>query len=145
MAVPDAIAWAFSDYLEAMASGVKDRRRLDVILGWGGAVDNERCQDDFVSALSAAVEDCAAAGPSSEEAAEALEFIFSRAHANRKSGQAYWMLLASHVFALPLVKCLSPDAAARLLAAYEAEFPRRERFPAQTTMIAALSERAAAE
>ena len=96
MAVPAAISRAFTAYLEAMDEARKGRRRIDGLLGLGGGAGSERCQDDFVSQLNAAVADFAAEGPSSAEAAEALRFVLSQAHEHRKSKEAYWMLLASH-------------------------------------------------
>ncbi len=142
MAVPAAISRAFTAYLEAMDEARKGRRRIDGLLGLGGGAGSERCQDDFVSQLNAAVADFAAEGPSSAEAAEALRFVLSQAHEHRKSKEAYWMLLASHTLALPLIDLLEPADARAVLEYYEAEYPKRERLPAQKTAIKRLAERA---
>jgi len=61
---------------------------------------------------------------------------------HRDAGAAYWMLLASHVLALPLIELLSPPEARSLLEAYEAGYPRRDRLPAQKKVISALKKRA---
>lgn len=140
MPVPQAISLAFERYGEAMDSARRNRRTIDGFLGIGSS-GIERCQDDFVSELRAAVEGFAAAGPDSASAREALEYIFSRARAGRRGDASYWMLLASHSLALPLVDFLSPADALSMLEAYEASFPKRERFPAQKAVISALRAR----
>ena len=86
MPVPQAISLAFERYGEAMDSARRNRRTIDGFLGIGSS-GIERCQDDFVSELRAAVEGFAAAGPDSASAREALEYIFSRARAGAQGGR----------------------------------------------------------
>ena len=76
------------------------------------------------------------------EARGAAEFMLTFALGHRDAGAAYWMLLASHVLALPLIELLSPPEARSLLEAYEAGYPRRDRLPAQKKVISALKKRA---
>ena len=141
MAIPDRIINAYAVYLSGMDEAARQRRPIDGFLGfgWGKA---EKLQDAFADELRSAVEEYAAAGPLSAEAAETLRFMYSQAHSveDRTSG-AYWMLLASHSFSLPLVEALDSQDARSLREFYESEFPKRERFPAQNNVIKALKAR----
>ncbi len=141
MPVPESVVGAYETYLAAMSEANKSRRRIDGLLGLGAGAGSERCQDDFVSQLKAAVDGFASSGPDTAAVSETLEYMFSQAREHREDQTAYWMLLASHVFALPLIDLLGPEAARGLRLRYEDAYPRRERFPAQKTVIAALKDR----
>ena len=104
MAVPESIVKAYADYLGGMDDSKKARRAMDKLLGLSRDTDRERCQDAFMAALHAAVEDFTASEPGEDEAEEAARYILSQAHEHKKSGDAYWMLLASHAYAMPLVE-----------------------------------------
>ena len=126
-----------------MADAARNRKSVEGLFGLGGGAGSERCQDEFVSRLTEAVKAAAASGLDSASLSETLDFMFSRALAGReKRSSAYWMLLASHTLALPLVDMLDPGAADAILAGYEADYPRRERLPAQKAVIKALKARA---
>lgn len=141
MAVPERIKAAYLEYLGSMAEAQKSRRPVDGLLGFSWS-ESDRIQERFASELRAAVEDFAAGQPGSGEAAEALRFIYAQAHTTaEREGGVYWMLLASHTFSLPLIELLNAQDAQAVREFYEAEFPRRERFPAQKNIIAALKKR----
>ena len=141
MAVPERIRGAYLEYLDSMAEAAKSRRPVDGLLGFSWS-ESDRIQERFAMELRSAVEDYAAEQPGSGEAAEALRFIYSQAHSIAdREGSVYWMLLASHTFSLPLVELLDAQDARAVREFYEAEFPRRERFPAQKNVIAALKKR----
>ena len=137
MRVPESISAAYAAYLEGMGSAARSRRPVDGLLGLGRDSSTDRCQEEFVSALTAAVERVASGGEPGE-ARGAAEFMLTFALGHRDAGAAYWMLLASHVLALPLIELLSPPEARSLLEAYEAGYPRRDRLPAQKKVISAL-------
>ena len=141
MAVPERIRGAYIEYLDSMAEAKKSRRPVDGLLGFSWS-ESDRIQERFANELRSAVEDFAAGQPGSGEAAEALRFIYAQAHdfPDRDSG-VYWMLLASHAFSLPLVELLNAQDARAMRELYEAEFPRRERFPAQKNVLTALKTR----
>lgn len=137
MRVPESISAAYAAYLEGMGAAARSRRPVDGLLGLGRDSSTDRCQEEFVSALTAAVERVASDGEPGE-ARGAAEFMLTFALGHRDAGAAYWMLLASHVLALPLIELLSPPEARSLLEAYEAGYPRRDRLPAQKKVISAL-------
>ena len=141
MAVSEAIAQAYRDYLAAMDETRQNRRRIDGLLGLGGGAGLERCQDDFVLRLTEAVEEYAASAPDEASVAETLRYMFAQALERRKDREAYWMLLASHSIALPLLDLLGPGEAASLRGFYEETYPRRERLPAQKAVINVLKSR----
>ena len=140
MAVPSRIAGAYAAYLEAAAEVRKNRRVTDGLLGFGNS-SRDRCQDDFAAALSAAVDEFAASAPDVVDVADALRYMFAQAHEHRDNTEVYWMLMASHVFAMPLIKLLPAALARELREGFEAEYPRRERMPAQKNVIDALKAR----
>ena len=141
MAVPENIVSAYAAYLQGMEEAAGDKKSLSGLFGIGRDVTRERCQEDFISALTAAVEDFAASEPDPQETAEAVKYIFAQAHEHKKSREAYWMLLASHVLALPLIELLPAQTARDLRSYFEAEYPKRERRPAQNQVISALKAR----
>lgn len=141
MAVPESIVKAYADYLGGMDDSKKARRAMDKLLGLSRDTDRERCQDAFMAALHAAVEDFTASEPGEDETEEAARYILSQAHEHKKSGDAYWMLLSSHAYALPLVERLPASRAAALRAWFEGEYPKRERMPVQKAVLDALKAR----
>ena len=72
-----------------------------------------------------------------------MRFILAQAHEHRESRSAYWMLLASHALAIPLVELLSAEQAREIREYFEGEYPRRERLPVQKELLKALKDRAA--
>lgn len=142
MAVPESIVGAYSAYLEGMDEARRGRRSIDGLLGLGRDAAAERCQDQFVSALRAAVEDFAASQPASADVCDSVRYILAQAHEHRKAQSAYWMLLASHAMALPLVELLTAAQSREVLDWFEGEYPRRERLPVQKQLLTALKARA---
>ena len=141
MAVPASVISAYAVYLDGMAESRRSLRPIQRFLAGTGDAGRERCQDDFVSAIHAAVDAFVSDGPEPSDAADTVRYILSRANENRQSGEAFWMLLASHVYALPLIDLLSPGDAGAILAEFEASYPKRERMPVQKTVIKALKAR----
>lgn len=141
MPIPERIKNAYIEYLGSMEEAAKSRRPVDGLLGFSWS-EADRIQDKFASELCSAVEDYAAGQPGSPAAAEVLRFMYAQAHdfPDRDSG-TYWMLLASHRFSLPLVDLLDAADAQAMREFYEAEFPKRERFPVQKNVLAALKKR----
>lgn len=130
------IVRAYDTYLYEMdAAG---SRRIDAFLGRGGAA-RERCQDDFMRALRDAVDAFLASEPEQEDVSAALEYMLSTASEHKKSGAAYWMLLASQGMALPLIELLGPAGAAELRKKYDRLYPRRTRLPVQAAVADALA------
>ena len=141
MAVPESIVGAYEQFIEEIIPAEKKRGYFDNLLGRNRGSDFERCQGSFVSNLTDAVEAFAASDPESGDVTDAVSYMFAQAHERKKTGAAYWMLLASHVLTLPLIELLPPAEAKRLREEFEAEYPKRERLPAQRTVISALKDR----
>ena len=141
MAVHESISGAYAVYLEGMEEARRSRRSVDGLLGLGGGAGSERCQDDFVAALKVAVETFAASEPSALDVCDTVSYMLSAAREHRSSDSAYWMLLASHAMAMPLIDMLTAQQARYLRESYEQDYPRRERFPVQKEVIKALKKR----
>src|SRR5699024_10022806 len=78
MAVPENIVSAYAAYLQGMEEAAGNKKSLSGLFGIGRDVTRERCQEDFISALTAAVEDFAASEPDPQETAEAVKYIFAQ-------------------------------------------------------------------
>lgn len=143
MAVPESITGAYAAYLAGMEDALRSGRSIDGLFGLGRNVTAEQCQDAFVAALNAAVDGFIASEPEPQDVRDAVRFIMAQAHEHRKSQSAYWMLLASHALAIPLVGLLSAEDARSLREYFEGEYPRRERLPVQKELLKALKDRAA--
>ena len=72
---------------------------------------------------------------------DTVSYMLSAAREHRSSDSAYWMLLASHAMAMPLIDMLTAQQARSLRESYEQDYPRRERFPVQKEVIKALKKR----
>ena len=77
-----------------------------------------------------------------QQAEEILACVYFAPQARAERQDAvYWMLTAVHGMTVGLVSRLTPDAAGRLLARYQAAYPRREQLPAQRKAASALKKR----
>ena len=141
--VCERIEAAYRVFLGGMEEYRRTRRAIDGLLGFGGS--GVRCQDDFVSELKSAVEEYTVSSPDSSDAYDTLLFMISRANEynkHNKKDEAYWMLLATHALALPLVELIKPADAGSLSELFEEIYPKRERFPVQKEMLKALKRHA---
>ena len=143
MAVPESITGAYAAYLAGMENARRSGRSVDGLFGLGRNATAEQCQDAFVASLTSAVDNFAASRPEGQDVCDAVRFILAQAHEHRESRSAYWMLLASHALAIPLVELLSAEQAREIREYFEGEYPRRERLPVQKELLKALKDRAA--
>ena len=111
------------------------------IFGTKGGVKDDPCHDRLVRDLTAFFEEVQAAAPPSEELQELLSALYTAARGQDVPRGAYWMLVAVHGLSRPLVELLSVEDAAALARRYTADYPRRERFPAQQELVQALLKR----
>lgn len=129
-------------YLEDAAAAERNRRPGDGLLGIGKGPGDHPCHDRFAGELEAMLNGFAALKPDSAEVKPVLDYIFSVPPESRALQSAYWMLLAVHTLTLPLIPFLNSTDAAVLRETYEKTYPRRDRFPAQKSVLSALKERA---
>lgn len=128
-------------YLAECARLERERGTWDGLFGMGGGPKNDPCHDAFAHDLDAALRR-AAALPSGE-VRPILDYLYRLPLAHRDDQAAYWMLLAVHGLTTELAGGLNRADAAALLAQYRADYPRRERLPAQRRVLDALRARAA--
>ena len=125
-------------YLEDVAAAERNRRPGEGLFGIGKGPAEDPCHDRFVEKLEAMLNLFAASKPDSTEVKPILDYIFSVPPESRALQSAYWMLLAVHTLTLPLIPFLNSADAVILLETYEKTYPRRERFPAQKSVLSAL-------
>ena len=143
MAALEELRALYGAYLAETVRLEQARRPGDGLLGFGAGPKDDRCHAEFADAVSAALERLIAEGPGATQALDVLNFMYAAPLENADNRPAYWMLMALHARTPPLAEFLTPGSAALLLAWYKAAYPRRDRFPAQKAVIAALKRRAA--
>lgn len=122
-------------YLQTAGELEKNRKFGDGLLGLRPGPADDPCHERFAAELEALLRECAAAKPSSGEAAEILQLLFGRADEKRMPLSAYWMLIAAQGLGRELIGLLTPEDAAGLLRFYRTRYPRRVRLPVQNQIL----------
>lgn len=132
----------YEGYLSEFRRLEQGRKPLEGAFGLGSGPRNYPCHDKFVQDLERLLRDFAARAPSSEEAGQALNYIYFTAPARFQAGPAVdWMLLAVHGLTLELIGLLDAAQAGPLCRAYGSAYPRGRRLPVQNKLFAALQKR----
>ncbi len=132
----------YEAYLDKAAQVVRDRKPGQGIFGLPGGPSRDPCHNRFAEDLQALLTAYAGEDHSPGETRELLAYIYAAPLAHRDMTNAYWMLLAVHGEALPLIEGLTPEDAAAMAGQYAVDYPRRDRFPVQKQTLAALKKRA---
>lgn len=143
MAVDERILRSYEDYLSAMDEADK---RMDVgkyLLGPSVGPASDPCQGRFVKEIEAAVADIRKAD--AETIYDSLDYILREPLSQRHRRVAYWMVLAAHRLAIPLVEGISPGQALELYRWFDEAYPWKDRLPAQEKMLKALHKRSKAK
>lgn len=143
MALLEELQGLYQAYREQFQQQERARKPLSGVFGLGAGPGDAPCHQQFSQELERLLEDAAARGLPSGEIRQALEFIYRDPQELRGSREnaVYWMLLAAHRLTLPLAAQLDPADAGALYEAYQRDYPRRNRLPAQKEVSAALGER----
>lgn len=138
----DRIRALYEDYTAEFQRLEEGRRVGAGMFGMTNGPRNYPCHERFGRELEGLLKETASAGISQEEIGQILEYIYFAPQGRAERQDAvYWMLAAVHGMTLELIGQLAPEGAARLLARYEAAYPRRERLPAQKRAASALRKR----
>lgn len=132
---------AFEMYRRDLENYARTCKPLDGFLGFGRALKNEPCHDQFDARVKEAVDGVCAASPTPEDAARVVGLLL-RWDPTGWPQEAQWMLRAIERHTLPLIPFLAPETAAALEKEYAARYKRWERFPAQKEVLKALKNRA---
>lgn len=121
------------------------RKPLEGAFGLGGGPRSYPCHDEFAEQLKALLDSPEAGSLSPERTRQLLEYIYF-APARHPDGRdaVYWMKLAVHGLTTDLLSRLEPEDAGAIYAAYQNAYPRRNRLPAQETLLKALKKRSKA-
>ena len=103
---------------------------------------DDPCHDRFVAELDGLLREFSETSPGSAEAAEALRFLLEAPSLHREPKSLYWMLIAAQGLAAGLVGFLTQEDAAALAKSYGAQYPRRDRLPAQRELLKKLEKQA---
>ena len=131
-------------YREYAAEFQRQEEKRRVGAGMFGLADGPRnypCHERFARDLESLLKEAEkTAAPEQAEEILACVYFAPQARAERQDA-VYWLLTAVHGMTVGLVSRLTPDAAGRLLARYQAAYPRREQLPAQRKAASALKKR----
>ncbi|MCD8334503.1 MAG: hypothetical protein LUC35_03960 [Clostridiales bacterium] len=116
----------------------------DGLLGFGSGPKDDPGHEKFYYAAKEKADALAAAGPSPEEARQAVALVLQAEEAHQDEELAVWMLIAAQGHALALIDFLAPKDADALLQWYQRRYPRRMRLPVQNQVFNALRRRAKA-
>lgn len=131
----------YAGYLAETSRLERERGPWEGLMGFGAGPRDDKCHGEFINAVMAVVTRAAAEGLSSTQALDILNFMFTAPLQNADNRPAYWMLMALQGKTAGIIGYLDPDCARQLLLWYKETYPRRERFPAQKDVIAALKKR----
>ncbi len=132
---------AFELYRQDLENYARTSKPMDGFLGFGRALKNEPCHDQFDARVKEAVDGVCAASPTPEDAARVVGLLL-RCDPDGWPQEAQWMLRAVERHTLPLIPFLAPETAAALEKEYAARYKRWERFPSQKEVLKALKNRA---
>ncbi len=133
---------AFEAYRLDLEASERRRRPTDGLLGFGRAPGDDPCHGRLDERLQEEVQKICALPPSPEEALQVTGYLLMRDDVPSWPPAAQWMLRAAERHALPLIPCLSSDAAGKLLRQYTSRYRPWDRLPAQKEICKALKERA---
>ena len=129
----------YGDYLEHFHRQDSERKPGQGIFGMGAGPGDLPCHEQFLDNLGALLTNIADRGACSQEAREALEFIFSEpVQLQSEAPAAYWTLMATQGLGIRLAGRLSAEDAAALYGEYKSAYPRSRRMPAQECVLGAL-------
>lgn len=137
------LAEIYAEYDRAYEKAVAAAPVTGGLLGMGDSPKNAACHEIFYERAGAWAEGFAAADPSPEAAAQALELILKAADLRRGQG-TYWYCYAAQGYGEALTDRVDPAAAAALLDWYEGAYPAIDRLPVQKRLVKALKARARA-
>ena len=139
----DAVRRLYEDYEAKFQAQDQKRKPLEGAFGLGGGPGSYPCHEEFAQRLKELLHGPGTESLDPERTRQLLEYICF-APAKRPGGQdaVYWMKLAIHGLTIDLLPRLEPEDAKALYAAYQNAYPRRNRLPAQETLLAALKKRA---
>lgn len=122
----------YNDYIEEMT---RDKRANGQTVGslFGsvlfGTKESEYMSRRFTAAMGKLMEEFAASSPDSAAVEELADYILARSLEHRDKPALSLMLTAMHSQLMPYVSLITPEAAARYAALYDASFPPKERTP----------------
>lgn len=135
---------AFELYRQDLETYARTSKPMDGFLGFGRALKNEPCHDQFDARVKEAVDGVCAASPTPEDA-EKIVGMLLQCDPTGWPTAAQWMLRAIERHTLPLIPFLAPEAAAAFQKEYAARYKPWERMPKQQEVLKALKQRAGAE
>lgn len=133
-----AIQALFESYIAEAEQLERDKKPGDGLLGMPGGPKDDPCHDQFIADLEQLLQDMLAQKPASGEVKEALGYIYHASLEHRQPLTVYWMLQAVHGMTENLIALLTPQDAQSLQNAYEKDYRRWERLPAQKKVLSAL-------
>ena len=131
----------YIDYINQVQKLEKEKKPGDGLFGMGKKISDDPCHEAFADKLDAILKEIEASGPSSEEAADVLEYIYHAQAEYISFTSAYWIMNAVHGLTLRLIRFLDSKDAEKLCEIYDREVPRRKRFPVQKKVASALNKK----
>lgn len=128
----------YETYWEKTKQLERDRKPGQGILGFGGGPKDDPCHDRFAEDAQALLRDFGASSPAPDQVRDVLSYIYHAPLEHKQPLTAYWMMRAIHGQTLELIGLLEAGDAQALKAAYEKDYPRHDRFPAQKKVLSAL-------
>ncbi len=139
---PEALRACYLAYEAEVEEAARRRRPGEGIFGMRGGVKDDPCHSRFAEELKRRFADYAASRPEPEELCRVLRFVLDEPLRYRGDASAYWMLQAVQSLALELTSGLRCEDAADLAAAFERDYPRSKRLPAQNELLKRLKRQA---
>lgn len=132
----------YADYEAKFQAQEEKRKPMEGAFGLGGGPRSYPCHEEFAEQLKTLLHSPEAESLSPEQTRQLLEYICF-APARHPDGQdaVYWMKLAVHSLTTDLLPRLEAEDAKALHTAYQNIYPRRDRLPAQETLLKALKKR----
>lgn len=138
MSAYDDLRALYEAYIAKAEQLERDRKPGDGLFGFGKKTADDPCHEQFAADLEALLHAILAQAPSSDEVSRILAYIYRAPSEHPEPKTVYWMLRAVHGLTVELAGRLAPQDAKALRDTYAKEYPRRERFPAQKNVLAAL-------
>ncbi len=126
------------EYAEAVQRVEGSKRPFDGVLGLGRRPSDDPCHGVLEEKTAALMQRAEEETHAPEEYDGLVSALLRAGKAYVGPGYARLALIAVQRHALPLIPRMSPEGRRELLTWYEASYPKRERFPTQKQLIAAL-------
>ena len=132
----------YTGYIAAAAKAEARSKPTDGIFGIGRDARSAPCHEDFYYALSEKLDQYAREGISPSEADAIVDLMLTAPAEHRAEKLVFPMMFAAAGLAEKLAGFLAPGDAERLALAFDGNFPKLERMPAQEKLLKALYKRA---